>query len=1065
MEVLIVLFMRHVDPRDFIVAVPVLFFVLEPELAIQIFLCLVGSHKSRPTAIEMPEPCIEEVHSRPSLFLDEAWGSELEELFSYFLSPDSSRTSSIMSNRTPSPMSRPPLSRGGSSASSVSSAGKPAPKPVPSFQDFMKNMPGAPKEQKALPSVPSKGPPPVDRRKTVKRSSSVHSRAGLWEGAAPWKSDDDEEDGSEDYILQPRRFSTSTPHLSKTQPMPPLLEARTYQPLLPDPSPASTPPRSPLPAHESLPLRYDDPEEGEKIWAPLPLQPPSPPPLNYPPLPIQRTQPIALDTSVGGGTVIRDFAPESPLSRFTGSPVSPNSHPSNVSSRSASTSTTHSRFSSHDKTLASLGLSDADSIMPSPGWAKTRGERGGNSLERRQHQDAYLERRQPAGQSSSRSRTRYAVDDEWEDSTSPVDLPAYAARDPEQQSFPNAAKGVYHEPPSSPNSPAFLLMHERLNNRAGSESSTDGRDIKLVPAPLFWDNRFKPNQVSQDDLLDIPDPETQSSKSKKASKAHKTKAGKKGAAAATGPLKMVLPTTIRRHDSSTGEIPISPPPVTPPEERARNQKLREMQDPNRFSAFYPRAQSPATSGRFKLRKRPKQVKKKTGEAEKSGMPLELVLPRSVNNSPRPSVERGSPRPSGSPRPAVQRAGSGNGLRNPPTTTTRSASPLVRDFAQPDTHTRKPSGAASQDAYDIQTTSPVSHPKFGTGYSFGYGRGAPVDTNHYPMMNTTGMRVGGPGFTGVVGAGPGSAPRKSSIEERTAQIQLNVDREFTDSARGSRHGSVSVASTNSSRGLYYPPTSSAGAGQMKDNMHRKSSSVESVKNALKAVRQRVSGVLDPDDENLTALGTTPLPGEVPSHPYSHVQPQTQPMMGMGYGPGPMQSNSTGDGLAVRGHNRGPSHASTTSGRSVLSTISTASASSPISPGPKPTFPNVDLPASPPSTSPIAAPGQGTLFPPPRRSESNPTKAPSVSTVNTTRSSDSFLSRALSGHTAARREKEMEKRRSEIKRSIRVVGQVDPRCVETKEGAYKRERVGGGDVGRDSTGASLGGKKETFGEGWV
>jgi len=77
---------------------------------------------------------------------------------------------------------------------------------------------------------------------------------------------------------------------------------------------------------------------------------------------------------------------------------------------------------------------------------------------------------------------------------------------------------------------------------------------------------------------------------------------------------------------------------------------------------------------------------------------------------------------------------------------------------------------------------------------------------------------------------------------------------------------------------------------------------------------------------------------------------------------------------------------------------------------------------------------------------------------------FLAKAV----GARKEKGRERRREELKRSIRVVGEVDPRSVESSEDTVRRmayaERAAG-EKGRGGSGSGSGGKRDTFGEGWV
>ena len=153
---------------------------------------------------------------------------------------------------------RPPVIRTGSSSSSLSEMEK----VVPTFQSFIKQTPSV--QQKPLPPAPSiprrasSSSPPRSRTPSVyaaRRSSSVYSRSVSQFGSdnSSWRSADFADEPLPPLpTLLPVAYSASTPHLVGQQPIPPLLQARTYSPLIITPSPTasrvSTP--SPPPYHK-----------------------------------------------------------------------------------------------------------------------------------------------------------------------------------------------------------------------------------------------------------------------------------------------------------------------------------------------------------------------------------------------------------------------------------------------------------------------------------------------------------------------------------------------------------------------------------------------------------------------------------------------------------------------------------------------------------------------------------------------------------------------------------------------------------------------------------------------
>lgn len=120
---------------------------------------------------------------------------------------------------------------------------------VPSFQSFVRQTP-PPTHQKPLPPVPDQNLFDEPRSMSKRRSSSVYSRTISQWAPTPesWHSRDL---GASDMFLQPNVYSYSSPHLVESPPTPPLLQPRTFSPLLD--SPLTTPDETPEEwRHESV---------------------------------------------------------------------------------------------------------------------------------------------------------------------------------------------------------------------------------------------------------------------------------------------------------------------------------------------------------------------------------------------------------------------------------------------------------------------------------------------------------------------------------------------------------------------------------------------------------------------------------------------------------------------------------------------------------------------------------------------------------------------------------------------------------------------------------------------
>ncbi|GAB7361105.1 hypothetical protein MBLNU230_g1143t1 [Neophaeotheca triangularis] len=184
---------------------------------------------------------------------------------------------------------RPPFTSSNSSASSLSAAGME--QAVPSFKGFVKRIPKVDKE-KALPPLPPyvsprrswTGSPSVSvgeasSSERQRRSSSVYSRTvSQWfpvpdspPPPLPQWNTSDFADGGNLLLLRPIAYSASTPHLPEKAPTPPLLEPRTYSPLINTPSPTASLVTS---RSTSLDSEQRSPS-GERATVLLPPPPPS----------------------------------------------------------------------------------------------------------------------------------------------------------------------------------------------------------------------------------------------------------------------------------------------------------------------------------------------------------------------------------------------------------------------------------------------------------------------------------------------------------------------------------------------------------------------------------------------------------------------------------------------------------------------------------------------------------------------------------------------------------------------------------------------------------------------
>lgn len=150
---------------------------------------------------------------------------------------------------------------------------------VPPSVDSPKILP-SPKTLKPLPPVPilETSHPEPTLPVVALRSSSFDARSpGAWEPPATWDHNEQEmPDRPLDFGYR-EPFSISSPQLTMKEPALPILEPRTYAPLLPEPSPSLTATsRRSSDLHIITQLSPVSPPKEGQLWTDLPPSPPSP---------------------------------------------------------------------------------------------------------------------------------------------------------------------------------------------------------------------------------------------------------------------------------------------------------------------------------------------------------------------------------------------------------------------------------------------------------------------------------------------------------------------------------------------------------------------------------------------------------------------------------------------------------------------------------------------------------------------------------------------------------------------------------------------------------------------
>lgn len=310
---------------------------------------------------------------------------------------------------------------------------------VPSLETFVNNAP--PSLRKLLPPVSS-----VNTAKALRRTSSVYSRATrCWDEPPLWPEDEPlppipalpflAEKRSCPELTSPD-VSPLTPELQET--LPPLLEPRTYQPVLPTPSPSLAPAsmrkRSSNVTTLSalLPRKESDQSWGGHSRDGAQLSP-SPPPMSP--------------------YVDEKFSLFRNESQASDDPSPPGSHQRSKSDNLTPTATlsapfdrpatdTHYRNNSIDRALSHMrfGIDVSMSLQRSP-------------------------------------PTRHEDDEDTDDpSQDPEDVLSSTYRDSLINEYKDLAA-----PPAG---------HWR-DDGTNSDADTSGHELKMVPAPLFWENRQK----------------------------------------------------------------------------------------------------------------------------------------------------------------------------------------------------------------------------------------------------------------------------------------------------------------------------------------------------------------------------------------------------------------------------------------------------------------------------------------------------------------------------------------------------------------------------------------------
>jgi hypothetical protein len=395
-------------------------------------------------------------------------------------------------------------------------------------------------------------PSPSANDSQVRRSSSVYSRATkCWEAPANWFDDPPPlPPVPSRAVLETRRLSYSNPQLSNDetvspltpeldQPLPPMLGPRTNQPLLPSPSPSLAPhsirKQSSVATLPALLPREDE----DRVWRRLPPDEvqlsPSPPPMS--PITTHNYSQSSIDVSSSPLTPyvpmhLRSYSDESP-------PAATLSRPFDSPSLGGSATNDHWRNNSIDKAFFHMRL--------------------GSDISTR---------------SDNRSVDR---------SISPkgADNQSLGSEDVLSSDYRNKLLGKYKDlvaPPTGHFEDVIL----------NSDAEETGHELKMVPAPLFWENRKKelyPLRAIYAQQRKTGDgPRSSLVASNQPAKKHK-----KRISLSSAPLQMILPSQYKRKSAEGAQEP-SDSPTTATWRRALSLRLRSRkpQDGKDFPEGSPR---------------------------------------------------------------------------------------------------------------------------------------------------------------------------------------------------------------------------------------------------------------------------------------------------------------------------------------------------------------------------------------------------------------------------------------------------------------------------------------------
>ncbi|KAF2436698.1 hypothetical protein EJ08DRAFT_157517 [Tothia fuscella] len=413
---------------------------------------------------------------------------------------------------------------------------------VPSFQTFIRSVPTNPSanaQNRIPPATPISDTMPMSPTNRLRRSSSVYTCAsGVW--------------GAEKVITasRPRSLSASSPQLvyspsgspltpatPEVNPIPPILEPRSYQPLLPSPSPSLAPASARNSYDQPLRMQYNkDLGLGEGYWPSLAASPPY--------------SPVAgnAEYSQSSFDLASPFVAHPPLIPRARSLTPPKSR----LSRPFSPPVLHKRDASMKKALVALGVT-AEEAGLSPGQ-KNEQDKSPRTFE----YSHYLpQARAAAAALLAKIQDKTPATDEWEDD-----------KDNEEAGEEDLLSSDYHQ--------ALVNQYRDLAPSTyrqcdSSDEEDKGRDLRLVPAPLFWKNRQRelyPSRVAHS-LSSSPQSVNHNFRFnaptlKSPKKSHNNKQTHTKRLSGSGaPLKMILASQFKRKSSETAQSEVVASPKTP----------------------------------------------------------------------------------------------------------------------------------------------------------------------------------------------------------------------------------------------------------------------------------------------------------------------------------------------------------------------------------------------------------------------------------------------------------------------------------------------------------------------